>query len=75
MHYHQFDKVVKDELKRIALKNNCSLNSVIRDFTIGQDEKITYEFWEGIRKKYHDKFNRIEYCPSCKKFDIYHENE
>ena len=75
MHYHQYDKIAKDELKIIAKKNKRSLNSVIKGFTVGQDEEITREFWTSIRAKYPDKFNRVEYCPSCKKFDVYYEKE
>lgn len=75
MHYHQYDKIAKDELKRIAKKNKRSLNSVIKGFTVGQDEEITRDFWIGIRAKYPDKFNRVEYCPSCKKFDVYYEKD
>lgn len=75
MHFHEHDKIAKDQLKAIAKKQKRSLNSVIKGFTFGQDEEITYEFWVGIREKYQDKFNRVEYCPSCKKFSLYHEKE
>lgn len=75
MHYHQYDKIAKDELKKIAKKNNKSLNSIIIGFTVGQDEDITRDFWTGIREKFSDKFNRVEYCPSCKKFEVYREDD
>lgn len=75
MHYHQYDKIAKDELKKIAKKNGKSLNAIIKGFTEEQNEDITLQFWIEIRKKYADKFNRVEYCPTCKKFDIYYEKE
>lgn len=75
MHFHEHDKVAKDELKKIAKKHKRSLNSVIKDFTVGQDVEITREFWTGIIAKYSGKFNRVEYCPTCKKFEVYYERE
>lgn len=73
-HQKEQNKIVRDTLKKIAKVDGQTYHESIRNI-IDQNEELTVKFWDEIRSKYQNQFNRLSYCQSCKKFDLYHEED
>lgn len=70
-HQHKNNKLVRTALRQVARNLNLTYEHVTASFKNG-DESITVEFWKLINAEYGTRFNRVDYCHGCKKFNLYH---
>lgn len=69
-HKHKTDKLVRNILKKIAKNFGRTYKEALDDFRT-HNEKLTLLFWIDISENFGDEFNRVEFCPSCKKFHLF----
>jgi hypothetical protein len=71
-HQHQAHAIAREALKTIAVGSGLSYQVVSKMFRDG-DEETTFIFWDLINQEHPDQFNRVYYCQTCKKFNLYWE--
>lgn len=71
LHKHQKEQnaIVRKILKEIAKENGTTYHDSIQGL-IGQSENLTILFWLKMNEQHPNKFNRVGYCASCRKFDL-----
>ena len=75
-HYHKNDAQIKLTLERVGAHIGISRTEAIRRFRSG-DVQVTEEFW-GLVWSIPDNqklFNRVNFCTTCQKFELYFEPE
>lgn len=75
-HYHKNDAQIKLTLEYAGKALGISRTEAIRRFRAG-DVKVTEEFW-GLVWSIPDNqklFNRVNFCTTCQKFELYFEQE
>jgi 4-hydroxy-3-methylbut-2-en-1-yl diphosphate synthase IspG/GcpE len=70
-HQHKNNKLVRTALRQVARNLKLTYEHVTASFKNG-DEPVTVEFWKLINAEYGTRFNRVDYCHGCKKFNLYH---
>jgi hypothetical protein len=70
VHQHQAHAIAREALKTIAQASNMSFQVVSKLFRQG-DESATYCFWDYIEHYYPNQYNRVDFCETCKKFNLY----
>lgn len=75
-HQHKTNKEVRDALKVVSKSINAPYSEVLQLFRNG-DEHVTIAFWDLIYKtpENREKYNRVDFCHGCKKFNLYHQAE
>jgi len=71
---HETDNIAREVLKLIANVTGISYAVISKQFR-GGDHVITYTFWGMINDEHPDRFNRVDYCPGCKKFTLFLEED
>lgn len=75
-HQHKTNKLAKDTLKSICKIYGAEYNETIKLFKQGH-ERVNKAFWVEFYKQditRFKKYNRIYFCPQCKKFEMYFES-
>lgn len=73
-HQHQAHAIAREALKTISVGSGLSYQVVCQMFRDG-DEETTYIFWDLVHEDHPNQFNRVYYCHTCKKFNLYWEPE
>lgn len=74
-HQHATHKAANDILKAIAEEKKQPLDKIQKKF-IRNNVAITLAFWKRfIETPEANEYNRVEYCPDCKKFSLYFEED
>lgn len=68
---HKNNKLARTALRQVARNLKLTYEHVTSVFKQG-DEPVTLEFWNLINSEHGTKFNRVDYCHTCKKFNLYH---
>ena len=73
-HQHKTNKTVRAALKRVGKDTQIPYAEVLELFRNG-DEQVTIAFWELIYQNpiNQEKYNRVDFCHGCKKFNLYHQ--
>lgn len=71
-HQHHAHTIARDALKTIAVGSSLNYQVVSKMFRDG-DLEVTAVFWELINEDHPNEFNRVYYCHTCKKFNLYWE--
>ena len=74
-HQHKTNKLAKDTLKSISKIYGADYNETLTLFKNGHP-KVTDAFWLEFYKQDMarlKKYNRIYFCPQCRKFEMYFE--
>ena len=69
-HQHKNNKLVRTALRQVARNLKLTYEHVTAAFKNG-DESVTIEFWKLINSEHGTRFNRVDYCHGCKKFNLY----
>lgn len=69
-HQHKHNKLVREILRQVAKDVSISHKEAM-DMFRGGDYDITFLFWDLIKRRRGDEFNRVEYCYGCKKFNLF----
>lgn len=76
-HQHKTNKLAKDTLKSISKIYGADYNETLTLFKNGHP-KVTEAFWVEFYKQditRLEKYNRIDFCPQCRKFEMYFERD
>ncbi len=75
-HQKEHSKMVKSSLKSVAKKQRLAYQIVFHDFVSGDIEEVTLLFWDELFDLFphvNGKYNRVDYCQTCKRFNLYSE--
>lgn len=73
-HQHITNHIAREALKCIAEGTAQPYQAVAKLFIDG-DIETTMVFWELVHEEHPDQFNRVYFCHTCKKFNLYLEDE
>lgn len=73
-HQHTTNKLVRDALRQIAKSYGAPGREVVDAFRAG-NEDITLDFWLLIDGAHPGKFNRVDFCHTCRKFNLWRLDE
>lgn len=71
-HQHLTNNIARDALKTIAEDSSMSYQVVSKLFREG-DYEATLFFWELVNERHPNEYNRVDYCHTCKKFNLFWE--
>ena len=70
---HKTNKLAQRVFQVLSQKSFLSPTSLKKKF-VNQDYQVTQLFWDTFYRLYpNEKYNSIEYCSGCNKFDMYYE--
>lgn len=75
-HQHKTNKTVRDALKQVGKELKTPYSDVLELFRNG-NEGVTISFWDLIYKnpENREKYNRVDFCHGCKKFNLFYVAE
>lgn len=75
-HWHRNDTNIKLTLEQAGKNIGVSRTEAIKRFRAG-DTPMTEEFWRLVWSEPDNrkKFNRVNFCTTCQKFEVYFEKE
>lgn len=74
-HNHETHELVNNILEAIA-KEKKQLPAEIKKKFIRNNMAVTLAFWKKFNETPEgEDYNRVEYCPDCKKFSLYFEED
>lgn len=75
-HWHKNDAQVRLTLERVGKIIGISRTEAIKRFRAG-DLEVTESFWSIVWSDPNNRklFNRINFCTTCQKFEIFREDE
>jgi hypothetical protein len=69
-HQHKTNKLVRDTIKRAAIPFGMKIKEATEAFKSGH-VTLTIDFWKIINSEHPNKYNRVDYCHGCRKFNLY----
>lgn len=74
-HQHKTNKLVRSTLRAVSRQLGIGYSDTL-DFFRNGGEQVTIVFWELLYKNPMNKFryNRVDYCHGCKKFNLYFDS-
>ena len=69
-HQHKLHKLVLQTIKRAAIPFDTKIENPTQAFKNGH-VTLTIDFWKIINAEHPNKFNRVDFCHGCRKFNLY----
>lgn len=69
-HQHTTDKIARAALKKTAKAMGLTYAEVLKAFRIEQNLDVTEMFWWFVNSEYPNKFHTVDYCMTCRKFNL-----
>lgn len=70
LHQHSTNKLVRDALRLVAKSVGAPGRDIVDAFRAGH-EGVTFDFWLLINGASPGKYNRVDFCHTCRKFSLW----
>jgi len=69
-HSHRGDKLTRETIKRAGLGFGFKIKEATEAFKSGHIT-LTIDFWKIINAEHPNKYNRVDFCHTCRAFNLY----